>query len=185
MKQTSAQTCYMQIVLKLNKQLELGITPSMNSSSLCMAKTFVSAKFVMAAAQFSVISSNNMLLKNLFEIQNLDLENVEIIKDDIGIDFEIELEIPPREFLEFAEIDLQESSRRGLVNSLSNLKRAIDAQVQVVLKAFNIQADKLKKPKITLLNDMGIVAPRIIKKIRDIRNILEHEYTLPTLARLS
>lgn len=33
--------------------------------------------------------------------------------------------------------------------------------------------------KFEVLNELGILAPRIIEKIRKARNILEHEYKLP------
>ena len=99
---------------------------------------------------------------------------------DGGDTLNYSFDITPNEFLQFSEKDFQGSDTRALINSLSNAKRAIDAQADVVLNCLGIKADVLSKPRIQLLNDLGIVAPRIIKKIRDARNLLEHEYKAPT-----
>jgi hypothetical protein len=103
---------------------------------------------------------------------------------DGGSSLDYRFGISPDDFLAFAERDIQGSDTRAFVNGLSNAKRAIDAQTDIVLKCLGISADKIGKPKIQLLNDIGIMAPRIIKKIRDTRNFLEHEYRAPTKAQV-
>jgi len=90
-------------------------------------------------------------------------------------DFEIEAD----EFMKFAEADLQQETTQGLVNALSNAKRAIDCQVDTVLGCFGLLARRNFPQKINILNELGIVTPRIIKKVVKARNFLEHEYVNP------
>lgn len=82
--------------------------------------------------------------------------------------------------MSFAELDIVGDDSRALVNGLSNAKRAIDAQIDLVYQSLYIKPEVLKKQKLEVLNDLGIVVPRIIRKIRDARNLLEHEYKCPT-----
>jgi hypothetical protein len=89
--------------------------------------------------------------------------------------------INPSDFLSFAEKDIASPNEaQGLVNCLTNSKRAIDSQVDRVLSAlgFSIRRKSFKS-RFEILRDIGIVAPRIIRKVRDIRNKLEHEYRRP------
>lgn len=102
-------------------------------------------------------------------------------------------DISPEEFLEFAIEDVEKPNKRGLVNALSNAKRAIDCQVDKILFCFGIRPDKsvkiLQKLNLPRLNDLpakmqvlqeiGIVAPRVIRKVVQKRNYLEHEYKCP------
>jgi hypothetical protein len=95
-------------------------------------------------------------------------------------------EIQPKEFLGFAEKELSEGNDdRHLVNSLSNIKRAIDCQIDLVIYN-HMMSKKAKKErwnfpeKMGYLQDVGIIAPRILKKINEKRNLLEHEYKKPT-----
>ena len=92
---------------------------------------------------------------------------------------EHEFDLNPSDFLSFADADLAESNQRALVNALSNAKRAIDCQVDKVFCCFGTNSRKNFPQKMKILNEMGIIAPRIISKIVTMRNYLEHEYRCP------
>lgn len=117
---------------------------------------------------------------------SLDYLNLFMSNGDVSLenqeDIETGLEISPREYLRFAEYDLNANYDHHLVNSLSNSKRAIDSQLDSLLIGFGLskRAAKWKFPaKVNYLNDIGIISPRILNKINKKRNFLEHEYKKP------
>lgn len=83
------------------------------------------------------------------------------------------------EFIKFAEIDLQQETEHGLVNALSNAKRAIDCQIDTVLGCFGLLSRRNFPDKIKVLGKLGIVTPRIVNKVVKARNYLEHEFVKP------
>ncbi len=93
-------------------------------------------------------------------------------------------DISPYNFLEFSKKDLKIKTKRGSINSLSNVKRCIDCQVDTLLSVLG-QTKKSKKErwnfpqKIEFLNKIGILSPSILNKINKKRNLLEHEYKFP------
>ena len=89
--------------------------------------------------------------------------------------------INPHDFISFAERDIAGTDEtQALVNCLTNAKRAIDAQVDGVLSAlgFSVKRRSFKR-RFDILRDIGVVAPRIIRKVRHARNLLEHDYVCP------
>jgi len=99
-------------------------------------------------------------------------------------DVETGFDIKPKDYLKFAESDLTTQYDHHLVNSLSNTKRAIDSQLDSLLIGFGLskraKREKWAFPKkIEFLNSIGIISPRILKKINKRRNLLEHEYKNP------
>ncbi|MGV8086972.1 MAG: hypothetical protein ACP5N1_05045 [Candidatus Woesearchaeota archaeon] len=95
-------------------------------------------------------------------------------------------EILPNEFLSYAEKDLLGNTDRDLVNALSNIKRALDCQINLILIEYGVYKQSKKDywnfpKKIEFLTKHNIAAPRILKKINNIRNLLEHEFKKPTL----
>jgi hypothetical protein len=107
--------------------------------------------------------------------------------------------INPEQFIEFAKADFQTGDTRGLVNALSNAKRAIDCQADSFLFSIGLQPDRLEKQlgklgmqsvafqnpdgngplKFRLLKELSIATPRIVNRFRRLRNLLEHEYKRP------
>jgi hypothetical protein len=90
----------------------------------------------------------------------------------------------PHDFLRFAQYDLDNRYEHHLINALSNLKRAIDCQLDTLLVGFGLYGEARKKKlsfpkKVALLNSFGIISPRILKRINQKRNLLEHEYVSP------
>jgi hypothetical protein len=103
---------------------------------------------------------------------------------------EIPFQISAREFLEFGAQDLREAeSDRHVVNALSNTKRAIECQIDSLLVAFGLfslsksQKWNFPRKRETLL-ELGVVAPDVLKRITEKRNILEHEYARPKSAEV-
>jgi len=99
-------------------------------------------------------------------------------------DIEVPFQIKPSEFLKFAETDLNNKYAHRLVNSLSNIKRAIDCQLDSLLYGFGLfeksNEERWNFPrKIETLKKLGIISPRILKKINQKRNLLEHQYIKP------
>ena len=99
-------------------------------------------------------------------------------------DFKPNFMIKPHQFLSYAESNLNEGTPHGLLDCLSNSKRAIECQVDSLLTYIGIY-DVIKKKKygfpskIKVLNDVGIVSPRILTKVNKSRNLLEHSYQIP------
>ncbi len=93
-------------------------------------------------------------------------------------------ELTAGDFLKFAEDDLSADYAHNLVNALSNTKRAIDCRLDSLLLVFGLfpksKKEKWNFPqKVECLNKAGIISPRILNKINQQRNLLEHEYKKP------
>jgi len=92
-----------------------------------------------------------------------------------------ELDIDPYDFLIQAEIDYENGGDSSDLNAITNAKRAIVSQMDQALMSFGYPAPKWYTPrKIETLNSLGIVTPRILRKVSEYRNLLEHEYRRPT-----
>lgn len=68
---------------------------------------------------------------------------------------------------------------------MSNVKRAIECRIDELLYGLCLHVksenEKWNFPKkIQVLGDLGIIVPRILKKINRKRNQLEHQYVQPT-----
>lgn len=98
-------------------------------------------------------------------------------------------EIQARDFLEFAESELIEDSIKSRVNCISNLKRAVDCQLDTFLYVYNLydmfSSKNLKfDKKLEFLRVAGIISPRSLSKLNLIRNKLEHHYEIPKTEEL-
>lgn len=99
-------------------------------------------------------------------------------------EYEIPFDIKPKDFLDYAQLDLNSNLPNRFVNALSNAKRALDCQVVCLLDVFGILKLADKKhwgfpSKIDALKKIGILAPKILTKINNTRNLLEHEFANP------
>jgi len=90
---------------------------------------------------------------------------------------------------------LKEGGERGLINALSNSKRAIDCQIDEVLTIFGIEHDKLPNElekfikyfdfednlpfKLKVIQGLNLAPGYIMSKVRTLRNRLEHYYKIP------
>ncbi len=91
--------------------------------------------------------------------------------------------ISPRQYLEYAQEDLRQTeSARTLINALGHAKRAIHMQADIVLTAlqrkhlFHISFPN----KIEALSQCGVVAPSVLRRLNQLRNTVEHEYSVPS-----
>ena len=100
---------------------------------------------------------------------------------------ETPFQVKPNQFLRFAEYDVNSNYEHHLVNSLSNIKRAIECQLDTLLIGFGLY-DSVKKKrlsfpkKVALLDSLGVISPRILKRINKKRNLLEHQYIQPEIS---
>jgi uncharacterized protein YoxC len=111
-----------------------------------------------------------------------------------GIDY---FDIKPKDFIRYAKEDFKQETKKGLVNSITNAKRAIDCQIDTVLKYFGIDFDKIPRESEELINKTELLksdlphklkliqalkfAPSgLTSKARNLRNKLEHYYQIPS-----
>jgi hypothetical protein len=131
---------------------------------------------------YSLQDLENILIN--FKASGKDENRGSIIDSWTPGSIETPFDIKPEEFLAFAEVDLKIDDNHHLINCLSNIKRAIECQIDSLLIGFGL-FEKAKNQnwnfpkKIQILNEIGIVSPRILNKINKLRNLLEHEYSIP------
>lgn len=94
-------------------------------------------------------------------------------------------DITARDFLNFAIEDSKGDDVRSRVNALGNVKRAIECRMDTILRYYWLHVKSEKENwdfpmKSSVLQELGIIAPRILKKINRKRNQLEHEYLEPS-----
>jgi hypothetical protein len=94
-------------------------------------------------------------------------------------------EIEAEDFLEFAKEDSKGKDLRSCVNALGNVKRAIECRIDSILYVYCLHKKSEKEKwdfpkKIEIIEQLGIVAPSILKRINKKRNELEHRYVKPT-----
>lgn len=94
--------------------------------------------------------------------------------------------LDPRDFLKFAmEDSLAPDRERSRVNCLSNCKRAIDAQIDRLIRRLGFLPLARKQrwnipKKLDFISQSGLLAPRILRNINRLRNRLEHEFAPPS-----
>ena len=93
--------------------------------------------------------------------------------------------IPAESFLRCAKDDLTSSLEHRHINALSNAKRALHNRVDSLLFAYGLLATAEKTSagfprRLELLEQIGLLTPRVLRKLNSQRNILEHDYARPT-----
>ena len=73
-----------------------------------------------------------LTLRSLTEAAKLDWSEI-YFSPDSGTAFSYGFPIMPEEFISFAKEDLRLGTARGLVNGLSNARRAIDCQADIFI----------------------------------------------------
>jgi len=145
-----------------------------------------------------------MNLKSFIEQANLDFTDIYFTQDTFTSWYS-SYSIKPTDFIIFAKADSYTPDTRGLVNALSNAKRAIDCQADSFLECIGLQPDDIDKQlgrdglasvafgstykqgplKFRLLEAFGVATPAIVRKMRTLRNLLEHEYRRPNRKEVS
>ena len=131
-------------------------------------------------------TSENLL--SFFRSIEYDWNNC-VIEPDSGEQlFDIDpekFEIPPKTFLEFAKADIKNEGIRGQINALSNVKRSIECQMDIILYSLKIPFENKNFPqKLEILENIGISSPGILQRINRIRVDLEHFYKSPKPANV-
>lgn len=141
----------------------------------------------------------NEVLKEMYDMVKISWNDFVVCGHDYFGDPGICSEIDPMKYLEFAKLGRMDTTEVGLINSLTNAKRAIDAQIDIIIsflgydyKKFNnkntknyikqnfdnVKSDGITE-KIKLLNILGLAPTLLLSKIRKLRNYVEHEYKTP------
>lgn len=106
-------------------------------------------------------------------------------------------ELTPKDFIKYSKQDFTAKDKKGLINALTNAKRAIDCQIDNVLTEFGINPYKIEKAAESLINEIGLnqkdlpfklklvqalgLSPgNLTAKVRNLRHKLEHFYKAPT-----
>jgi len=98
-----------------------------------------------------------------------------------------DIDVTAEQYLQFAARDLEDESERGAVNALGNVKRALHQTVDSLLQGYGLLArnTRLSFPrKLELIDAAGLFSLSILKTLNDERNLVEHDYRLPTHARV-
>ncbi|MDD9197424.1 hypothetical protein PVK62_16470, partial [Aliivibrio sp. S3MY1] len=119
------------------------------------------------------------------------------ITPDAGSRLDWSFEVNPSEYISFAKRDFREGSKRGLINSLGNSKRAIDCQIDRIFRALGYDPknypknlnefseffgdeDSIKLPaKLKVIVGFGIAPCGLVSEIRTLRNKIEHDFIVP------
>ncbi|MEH6358141.1 MAG: hypothetical protein V7745_04075 [Pseudomonadales bacterium] len=89
--------------------------------------------------------------------------------------------VTPKEYLGFADKDLLLGSTHGLVNAMSNAKRAINCQITSLLAVLGMQNTGDFQTKFQRFEDLGILAPRVNKKITKFESQLDKQFCKPSI----
>lgn len=98
-------------------------------------------------------------------------------------------DISSEEFLDFAENAITSETKEGVVNAVSNLKRALDCEMDMFFESINLKIIFEKKnlkfeKKTQFLANIGLFPIQTINKLNFMRNKLEHEYKIPEISDL-
>lgn len=88
--------------------------------------------------------------------------------------------VTPKEYLEFADKDLLLANTHGLVNAMSNAKRAINCQITSLLAVLKLPNTGDIQSKFQRFEEIGILAPRVSKKVNKLERHLENQFCKPT-----
>lgn len=93
----------------------------------------------------------------------------------------IDMDLSPIDFLCQAEEDFARGGLSASINCITNSKRAIIGQVDQVLLSFGYLCQRWDtERKLNKLKELGLLAPTVLRKLVDARNLLEHEYKCPS-----
>lgn len=104
------------------------------------------------------------------------------LKSMIQIQYTTDLK--PADYLRFAKKDLELDLEHFHINALGNAKRAIDCMVDNLLAGFGLKRPRSFPAKLEVVQSLGLLAPRIVRKVVHVRNLLEHEYYRPTVSEV-
>ncbi|XTR39052.1 hypothetical protein ACQQ2T_06595 [Paraclostridium tenue] len=91
-----------------------------------------------------------------------------------------------RDYLRFAQKSLDQGENDGLINCVSNLKRAMDCELDTflfIIDLYNIFKKKNLKveQKLKFIETIGLFSSKSLERLNKVRNKMEHEYKVPNL----
>jgi hypothetical protein len=108
-----------------------------------------------------------------------------------------EFDYYPMDYLEFAELNLnryfqavsERDKENELIACLSNLKRALDCQIECFLESWNLREECRKNnlgldKKLSFLAEAGLFSSRTIRRFTEVRNRFEHDFQKPQIQDL-
>ena len=122
-------------------------------------------------------------------LRNFLIENLEFFERSRGSGAAPEppkFELYARDYLAFAERELEGQDKRSLINCIGHLKRAMDCQLDAFLHTFGLgrlfQKRNLKiEKKLEFLDAAGVFTSRTLSRLNTIRNRMEHSYEVPKI----
>lgn len=134
---------------------------------------------------------------DLLNKTKLDLTKLIVIPSGGDASVYSDFAIRPKDFLKFAKEDLRAENDRGIINALSNAKRAIDCQIDIILDDIGIDYSDIQDSvtpfvncfedkndlsyKLKIVQGLNLAPGFVIAKYRTLRNKLEHLYKVPTI----
>jgi hypothetical protein len=121
------------------------------------------------------------------QLRKLILDNLDTLEGDgggFGVNSPPDFELTARDYLEFAEKELNNTDNHSLINCVGHLKRAVDCQLDTFLHVFNLfdlfRKRNLKfEKKLEFLKAAGVFSSRSLTRLNTIRNRMEHDYEVP------
>lgn len=98
-----------------------------------------------------------------------------------------DIDVSAEEYLQFAADDLASDTKQGFINGIGNVKRALHLMIDSLLNSYGLWArnKRLGFPdKLKLLEHAGLFSLSILKTLNLERNVIEHEYRVPTKGRV-
>ena len=90
----------------------------------------------------------------------------------------------PRKYVAFAEDDVRDKDpQRGPINAVSNAKRALHMQLELLCGALGFEQWKPRgnyPSRVDFLTACGIHTPELLDRLNRFRNEVEHDYVVPT-----
>jgi hypothetical protein len=96
-------------------------------------------------------------------------------------------DMSPSAYLEYALEDLAADTSRGLINAFGNAKRAFHLTIDGLLNQYGLFAHFKRAnfpEKVRLIDAIGMIPIGIMNNLNVERNLLEHEYAVPTKSRV-
>ena len=137
------------------------------------------------------------ILLQLLKDTKIDLTKAYLVPSGGSGDFDSKFDLTSKNFLRFAKQDLKSEDDRGIINSLTNSKRAIDCQTDKALEKCGIKSngfdldikafvehfdlDEDVPIKLKIIHALNLAPSILISKTRTFRNKLEHFYKKPTI----
>jgi hypothetical protein len=95
--------------------------------------------------------------------------------------------LTPEAYLEFAIEDAKDPSDRGKVNAFTNIKRSLHLAVDTLLHQYGLftRFKKIDFPnKLSILDSIEVLPTTIVRNLNIERNLVEHEYEIPSGKRV-